>query len=206
MADRGGKFAIIDFETTGLSPKHGARAIEIGVVLVSGNQVVDSFSSLMNPQVPVPDQIVKLTRITNAMVSKAPSPRKVMQDVAAFIGDADLVAHNASFDRRFMEMEMNAAGVSKSFNFICTMLVSKRIFPDAPNHKLGTLVQHLSLSNNGGFHRALADAQMTTELLFRIQSEISTKYCIDHVTHRCLGWVQKASVRNTEEMIRRYKE
>ena len=193
--------AVIDFETTGLSPWAGARAIEIGVVLISGQRVVDRFQSLMNPRVRVPAEISQLTGITNQMVSGAPPSITVMRDAAKFIGDADLVAHNAAFDRKFMEAEMAAAGVARPLNFACTLLLSRRIFRDAPNHRLETLVRHLKLPTKVGFHRALADAQATAELLLRIQAEISERFGIDHVHHDFMAKIQKTSARNLEKLI-----
>jgi DNA polymerase-3 subunit epsilon len=195
------RIAVIDFETTGLSPQQGARAIEIAAVLVSEGRVVDRFSSLMNPGVRVPSFITQLTGITDDMVSSAPQAASVMRDVRNFIGDADLVAHNASFDSGFMRSELALAGVAMPLNFACTMLLARRIFPEAPNHKLGTLVQHLKLPNNGNFHRALADAEVTAELLFRIQSEISARYMLADVSHHCMARIQTTAYKDLKRTL-----
>ena len=192
--------AVVDFETTGLSPGEGARAIEIAAVLVSGGRVVDSYASLMNPGVSVPFEITQLTGITTTMVRSAPPAATVMRDVTRFVGDADLVAHNASFDRRFLEAEHRRIGVSRRLDFICTMLLSRRIFDGAPNHKLGTLVGHLGLPADGALHRALADATVTAELLFRIQAEISARYGLS-LPHKALARVQRAPRKNLEKVM-----
>ncbi|MEI7606840.1 MAG: 3'-5' exonuclease [Rhodospirillaceae bacterium] len=192
--------AVVDFETTGLSPGFGARAIEIAAVLVSGGRVVDNFVSLMNPGVSVPYEITQLTGITTKMVKAAPPIRGVMQEVKKFIGDADLVAHNATFDRKFLEAEHRRIGVSRPLNFVCTMLLSRRIFDGLPNYKLGTLVSHLRLPTDGNLHRALADAMVTAELLFRIQAEISKQYGLT-LPHRALARVQKTPRKNLEKVL-----
>lgn len=192
--------AVVDFETTGLSPGDGARAIEIAAVLVSGDRVVDRFASLMNPGVSVPHEITQLTGITTKMVRSAPAAAAVMQEVTRFIGDAGLVAHNASFDRRFLAAEQRRIGVSRPLDFVCTMLLSRRVFDGAPNHKLGTLVRHLGLASDGSLHRALADATVTAELLLRIQMEISVRYGLS-LPHETLVMLQQTPRKSLEKTM-----
>ena len=90
--------AVIDFETTGLSPAQGDRATEIAVVILHDGQVVDRYQSLMNAGVRIPSYIQELTGISDAMIRSAPPVAEVMREVSAFVGDTPLVAHNASFD------------------------------------------------------------------------------------------------------------
>ena len=197
--------AVIDFETTGLSPREGARAIEVAAVLVSGGKIIDSFASLMNPGVSVPFEITQLTGITTKMVKAAPLAHSVVADVTRFIDDADLVAHNASFDRRFLETEHQRVGIARPLNFVCTMLLSRRIFPGALNHQLGTLIRHLKLPVEGSLHRALADAQVTAELMIRLQSEISTRYGAS-LQHKALAKLQKTPLKNIEKAIAAFEK
>jgi hypothetical protein len=134
--------AVIDFETTGLSPAQGDRATEIAVVLVQGGRVVDRFQSLMNAGVRISSFIESFTGISNAMVAAAPPAAQVMAEAARFVGNAPLVAHNAGFDRRFWQAELARVGpdATAAHNpFACTMLLSRRLYPQAPGHKLGTL-------------------------------------------------------------------
>ena len=98
--------AIIDFETTGLSPNEGARATEIAAIILQGGRIVRRYQSLMNAGVRIPFFITDLTGITNEMVRNAPSSAKVMREVADFVGGLPLVAHNASFDRKFWDAEL----------------------------------------------------------------------------------------------------
>jgi DNA polymerase-3 subunit epsilon len=104
------RIAVIDFETTGLSPAMGDRATEVAIVLVEHGQVVDSFQSLMNAGRYIPSFIESLTGISNAMIAAAPAAEKVMAEANRFVGNAPMVAHNASFDRSFWEAELSRAG------------------------------------------------------------------------------------------------
>src|SRR5437016_8916597 len=97
--------AVIDFETTGLSPDLGDRATEIAVILVRDGKIIDRYQSLMNARAWISPFIESYTGITNAMVRSAPSASTVMREVAEFVGGHPLVAHNASFDRRFWDAE-----------------------------------------------------------------------------------------------------
>lgn len=172
---------VLDFETTGMSPDQGDRAIEVGAVKLQQGEIVDRFQGLMNPGMPVSPFIEGLTGISNDMLSGAPSCEVVMQAFADFIGDFDLVAHNASFDRRFLDAELAAIDRSYSGEFACSMLAARRIYPQAPNHKLGTLVEYKCISNDGTFHRALADAEMTTGLWLGMLSDITLQHRMEQI-------------------------
>jgi DNA polymerase-3 subunit epsilon len=183
-------FAVIDFETTGLSPEHGARPTEIAVVLVRNDQIVDRYQSLMNPQVAIPAEIQALTGITQAMVSTAPAVSTVMQQAADFAGRYPLVAHNAAFDRKFWDVEVNRLRRPRVQPFVCSLLLSRRLFPDALSHRLSTLVQTLQLPQTGRYHRALADAEATAHLLIRIQKELRVQYGIESISDELLCQIQ----------------
>lgn len=188
---------VLDFETSGISPDYGDRAIEIGAVKVREGQIVDRFQSLMNPGVRISAFIESYTGITNKMVQDAPAVTEVMQEFAGFIGNTPLVAHNASFDRRFLNAEFDRIGQQRKENFGCSMLVSRRIYPDAPNHKLETLVRYKNLHTDGTFHRALADAEMTAHLWVAMADDLRSYYGFDvvpFVLMRDLAKVPKATV------------
>ena len=167
---------VLDFETSGLSPAQGDRPIEIGAVLLRGGRVVDQFQSLMNPGFRVNGFIESYTGISNAMLAKALPCEEVMARFAGFIGELPLAAHNASFDSRFLDWELKRLGRPGSSPFACTMLSARRLFPDAPDHKLGTLVSHLGIPKPEQFHRALADAQMAGEIWLRLVAEVRSRY------------------------------
>lgn len=185
--------AVIDFETTGMSPEVGARPTEVAIVLTENGRVVDRFQSLMNAGVTIPPFIVQLTGITNAMVRSAPPADQVMADAARFVGTTPLVAHNASFDRKVWQTELARLGLPADQPFACTVLLSRRLYPQAPNHKLGTLAQYLDLPSTGRAHRALADAEMTAELLRHMLGVLRRDHSLHAPSHHLLTRLQQCS-------------
>ncbi|KAB0575096.1 3'-5' exonuclease [Ideonella dechloratans] len=170
--------AVIDFETTGMGPQQGARATEIAAVLLRGGQVVGHYQSLMRSDVRVPPFIERLTGISNAMLAQAPPAEQVMREVLDFVGDCPLVAHNAAFDRGFWLAEAARAGrpLGEGPGFACTLLLSRRLFDQAPSHRLSDLAGWLGLARDGRAHRALSDATLTAHLLARLQDEVARRF------------------------------
>ncbi len=185
--------AVIDFETTGISPGQGARATEVAIVLLEDGRVVDRFQSLMNAGVHVPTFITQLTGITNAMVAAAPPAGRVMADAARFVGTAPMVAHNAAFDRKFWQAELARADVAAPQPFACTVLLSRRLYPQAPNHKLGSLVDFHGLPRFGQAHRALADAEMAAALLAHMQDHLRQRWGVARPEHTLLMALQRCA-------------
>ena len=182
--------AVIDFETTGMVPAQGARATEVAIVLLQGSQVVDRFASLMQTGAWIPPFIEELTGISNAMVAAAPPAEAVMREAARFVGNAPMVAHNAAFDSKFWQSELQHAGLQATQPFACTVLLSRRVYPDAPSHKLGNLIDHLGLPRTGRAHRALADAEMAAALLARMQHDLGQRYGVPWPDHALLMRLQ----------------
>lgn len=182
--------AVIDFETTGMVPAQGARATEVAIVLLEGTQVVDRFASLMQTGAWIPPFIEELTGISNAMVAAAPPAEAVMREAARFVGGAPMVAHNAAFDSKFWQSELQHAGLQATQPFACTVLLSRRVYPDAPSHKLGNLIDHLGLPRTGRAHRALADAEMAAALLARMQHDLGQRYGVPWPDHALLMRLQ----------------
>ncbi len=189
--------AVIDFETTGLSPAMGDRATEVAIVLMQGGRVVDRFQSLMNTGIRVPSFITQLTGISNAMVAAAPDAARVMAQARAFVGNAPLVAHNAAFDRKFWQAELAHAGLSTTVDapqpFACTLLLSRRLYPQVPSYKLGSLVDYHHLPRTGAAHRALADAEMAAHLLEQIRHDLRTRHKVATPDHALLLAVQRCA-------------
>ncbi|PIQ56135.1 MAG: DNA polymerase III subunit epsilon [Comamonadaceae bacterium CG12_big_fil_rev_8_21_14_0_65_59_15] len=185
--------AVLDFETTGLSPNWGDRATEIAITLVRDGQVIDRYQSLMNAGLRIPSEVTYITGITNAMIAAAPPVAKVMREACQFVGNTPMVAHNATFDKKFWEAELAHLSLSSVSKFACTMLLSRRIYPHAPNHRLSTLVQLLGLPQSGRAHRAMVDAEMTSHLWCRIQQDVSRTYSIATVNHDLLVRAQRVS-------------
>ena len=169
---------VLDFETTGLSPEYGDRAIEIGAVLVEHGVIIDRFQKLMNPGFRISRFIEGYTGITNEMLKGEPCCEEVMAEFSEFIAGHNIVAHNASFDRRFLDFELKRAKREYEGACCCSLLVSRRIYQDSPNHKLQTLVSHAGIPESGTFHRALADAEMTAHLWISMIDRIRQQYSI----------------------------
>ena len=159
------RFAVLDFETTGLSAGDD-RIIEVGVAIIAEGKVVDTFSQLMSPGRRLPSFITSLTGITDAMVRDQPQPEAVMPRLRAFLGDLPCVAHNAGFDQRFFTSEMERADESHERTFLCSLLLSRRLVAGATSHRLGALAEFLSLEPPAAFHahRALDDVLLTCSL------------------------------------------
>lgn len=193
--------AVIDFETTGMTPEQGARATEIAVVLIRDGVVVDRYASLMHSGAWVPPFIEQLTGISNAMLADAPPAERVMREVADFVGDAPMAAHNAAFDSRFWSAELARAGQVSDSPFACTLLLSRRLYPDAPSHKLGNLGRWAGLPETGRAHRALADAEMAARLLLRMEADLLARYPLEAVTHPLLCELQAVSRRSIARFL-----
>lgn len=183
--------AVLDFETTGEPASQGGRATEIAIALVRGGQIVDRFQSLMNAGAFITPFAEELTGITNEMIRKAPSARSVMQEAVKFVRGSSLAAHNAAFDSKFWESESRLATGDASGTFICTLLLARRIYPGAPDHKLSTLARHLRIQANGRAHRAMVDAEMAAGLLSKLQESISGKLRLAVVPHAFLARAQR---------------
>lgn len=164
---------VLDFETTGLSPDMGDRAIEIGAVRLEKGEVVERFQALMNPGQRVSSFIENYTGITNKMLSKAAPCDEVMDEFAHFMGNSNLVAHNASFDKRFLDAELRRISRPYSGTFACSLLVARRLYQHAPSHKLGSLIAYKKIPSQGGFHRALFDSEMTSKLWMAMLQDIA---------------------------------
>ncbi len=167
---------VFDFETTGLSPDMGDRAIEIGAVLIENGKITDRFQQVMNPGIRIPLFIENLTGITNTMVKDARKNDVVMSDFYEFIAGHNLVAHNASFDERFLRAEFRRIKKYFSGGIVCSLLAARRIFQAAPNHQLATLASYKNLPNKGIYHRALADAEVTAHLWLSMLDELQMQY------------------------------
>jgi DNA polymerase III subunit epsilon len=212
--------AVIDFETTGLSPAMGDRATEVAIVLVEDGKVVDRFQSLMNAGVRISAFIEAYTGISNEMIEDAPPAEEVMAAASRFVGDAPMVAHNASFDRRFWAAELErlcpspqpsprrGEGEMQNMHapFACTLLLSRRLYPEARSFRLGSLAAFHDLPDAGRAHRAMADAEVAAALLARIQRDLERRYDVFDCNHELLVKLGKAPKAKLPEAIRKHLE
>jgi len=157
-------FCVVDLETTGGRPGPGT-IIEIGAYRMRGRAIADSFQSLVRPQGPIPRFISGLTSITNEMVAGAPPIEHVLPAFRDFLGDAVLVAHNATFDHAFLDFEFRRVfGLGLRNPVLCTLRMSRRFVPSLRRRRLDLLAEHFGLSTDGR-HRGLGDARMAAEIL-----------------------------------------
>lgn len=194
---------VLDFETTGLSPTQGDRAIEIGAVMLKDGKVIDRFQQLMNPGFRISGFIENYTGISNMMLSDAPPCETVMAEFADFIGDYNLVAHNASFDQRFLDAELRQINRQYPGNFACSMLIARRLYQDAPNHKLGSLIHYKNIHHEGVFHRALADSEMTADLWLAMLEDLQQEHQIIAPDFSLLQSIAKQSKANVLQFLRK---
>lgn len=148
-------FVAIDVETTGLSP-FANELIEVSAIKYNGTKKIDSFTTLIKPKVRIPYYITNITGITNEMVQNSPVVEDVMPSLIQFIGNNPIIAHNANFDYKFIQNYSNNA-FSKN-TLIDTVQIGRRLYPNLPNHKLGTIAKHIGITEDG-FHRAEFDCE-----------------------------------------------
>ena len=195
-----------------MSPAMGARATEVAAVLVRGGEIVGRFQSLMRSGAWVPPFIERLTGISNAMLDRAPPARAVMRELLRFTEGTPLVAHNAAFDRGFWRAEAERAEcpADDAHRFACTLLLPRRLHPEAPNHRLGTLRAWHRLPDAGRAHRALADAETTAHLFVRQQRDAAVRFAATlgggDLRHDLLLVLQKASRARLAERLARHLE
>lgn len=158
-------YVVLDVETTGYSWEED-EIIEIGCLKVVGGEIVDTFSTLVNPRRLISPSITRLTGISNEMVKDAPVMAEIIAELHAFIGNLPVVAHNAAFDGGFLRRAYEVHSIPAAPIVMAdTLRLSRRAFPDLPNHKLETIIRFFALSDSQT-HRALDDARHThTHLL-----------------------------------------
>ena len=152
-------FVVFDIETTGFSPVNN-RIIEIGAVKVCGGEVVDRFSTFVNPQVPIPFEIEKLTSIRDDMVMDAPLIEEVLPRFLEFCRDCVLVAHNANFDMSFIIENSRRQGLPTDYTFVDTVGIARVLLPNQSKHTLDAVAKTLNISLEN-HHRAVDDAECT---------------------------------------------
>ena len=159
------EFVVIDFETTGLNPTSD-KIIEIGAVKICNGSITDSFSTLVNPKRSIPAAATRVNGITDQMIKDAPQIESVLPQLIQFIGDKVIVAHNAPFDMKFLLVNAFDCGIEIKNPVIDTLSLSRKMFTDIANHKLGTVARHLCV-NMDQAHRSLCDVTVTANILIK---------------------------------------
>lgn len=165
-------YAIIDIETTGGDPRKD-RITEIAIYRYDGQQVTDSFTSLINPEVPIPDRITYLTGIDNDMVKDAPRFYEVARQIVEITEGSIFVAHNARFDYGFIQKEFRSLGYTFSRKMLCTLKLARKRLPGLQSYSLKNLCRELGITNEAS-HRAFGDAKATLVLLQQLLQQQET--------------------------------
>ena len=170
-------YVVFDLETTGFSPIKD-KIIEIGAVKVVHGKITDKFSTFVNPKVPIPFEITQLTSFTDQMVLDAPTIEKALPDFLKFVGDAPLVAHNASFDVSFIEQNCRYQDMTPDFTSVDTVAMARILLPTLSKYKLNIVANalHISLENH---HRAVDDAGATAEIFVKFVEMLADRNIYD---------------------------
>lgn len=172
-------YVVFDFETTGAKVPP-CRVTEVGAYRITDGKIVDEFQTLINPECEIPLFISQLTGISDSMVKDAPKFAEIAEELLDFMGDSVLVAHNSSFDMRFLnhEIGMIHQGYRIKNPQLCTVQLSRRLVPHIENHKLNTVAQHfcIDLTNH---HRAAADAHATAKIFISLLEDLQSKGVYD---------------------------
>ena len=166
--DLNADFVVFDIETTGFSPVNN-KIIEIGAVKIREGEITDRFSVFVNPGVPIPFEIEKLTSINDSMVMDAPPIEVILPQFLDFCQDAVLVAHNANFDMSFIMENAKRQGISRKFTFVDTLGIARVLLTHQAKHTLDAVAKTLSISLEN-HHRAVDDAECTAHIFLKFSA------------------------------------
>lgn len=168
-------FIVVDVETTGLSPRDGGIT-EIAMVKVRNGLIWDEYSTLVNPQIPIPAEVTALTGIDDGMVTDAPTADEVAPVISGFLGDGVFTAHNASFDLGFVNHTLSKGNVGEIQNpVLCTCKLARRLLPNLFSKSLGPVARELGIRNSNR-HRAAGDAYATAQVLIHFLDRLERDF------------------------------
>lgn len=174
-------FSVIDIETTGGNATNN-KIIEIAVVVHDGEKVLKKWESLINPESYIPSGITELTGITQSMVADAPKFHEIAKELIEITENTIFVAHNVRFDYSFIRSAFNDLGYTFTRKQLCTIQLSRKIFPELPSYGLSSIAQNLHL-HNPDRHRAMGDAITTARLLEKIFLEANAGEIINDLVN-----------------------
>jgi len=163
------EYVVVDVETTGGGTTQGHRVTEIAIVRIAGTgRILEEYSTLVNPERPIPPFITALTNITDEMVRDAPRFHEIAGDVRRLLEGRIFVAHNAAFDWHFVDYELErATGWRLEGPRLCTVRLARRLVPEVSSRSLGSLSEYFGIENEAR-HRALGDARATVAVFRRL--------------------------------------
>ncbi|MDX2300944.1 MAG: 3'-5' exonuclease [Xanthomonadaceae bacterium] len=195
-------FVVLDFETTGVSHRSGDRITEVAALRVHDGAVVERFTSLVNCGVRVPPWIADYTGISQAMVDGAPPVAEVLPRLVRFLGDDVIVAHNAGFDRGFLDSECVRAGLVRGTGeFACSVRLSRRLLPGLRSYSLAAIAHHVGIAPHGRAHRAEADAMVTYDLAMALVRRAAATWKFERFDPQLFVLTQKLPVRTVAPLF-----
>lgn len=185
------RFAVVDVETTGGRPAYGDRITEIAIVRVHGGEILDVYETLVNPECAIPPMITQITRITHDMVRDKPVFATIAPDVAERLEGHIFVAHNASFDWRFVSHEVfRGTGQTLDGATLCTVRLARKVLPQLPRRNLDAVANHYAVDIPAHVrHRAAGDAIATAKVLIALLRDAAER---DITTWGALDAFQRA--------------
>ena len=189
-------YAVVDIETTGGSPK-SEKITEIAIYISDGKEITDEFITLINPEKPIPYFITSLTGITNEMVADAPKFYEIAKQLVEITEDKIIVAHNVNFDYRFIRSEFRSLGYDFTRNNLCTLQLSRRLFPGHRSYSLGNICIDLGIHIENR-HRAAGDALATVKLL-----EMLLNKCNENGGDNILAAASRPNLKNLHPLLER---
>jgi DNA polymerase-3 subunit epsilon len=163
-------YTIVDVETTGGSP-YWNRIIEIGILRVEHGEIVAKYQTLLNPERELPEFITKLTGITDQDLIAAPKFEEVKDEVLELFEDSVFVAHNVGFDYEFIRQEFARVGYGFDAQQLCTVRLSRVLFPKEKHHNLGAIIERFDFSPEKR-HRAFDDASVLWQFMQKLETQI----------------------------------
>ena len=169
-------YCVFDIETTGFDPKKNDMITEIAICKVRNGEIIDEFTTFINPERSIPKEVQELTHITEDMVKYAPTIEEVLPQILDFFGDSTIVAHNSDFDVSFINYFVEKYGYTDRFNnlIIDTLMIAKELYYYLPDKKLGTIVEDLGIELEGA-HRAINDTRATAKMFIRMIEDLNAK-------------------------------
>jgi DNA polymerase III subunit epsilon len=160
---------LVDIETNGMNHQRG-RIIEVAAIRIENGEIVDEFQTLLNPDIDIPHFITKLTGITNSDIADAPTFGDISDDLLQILDGAIFVAHNVRFDYSFLKQEFARVGIAFSPQQLCTVRLSRALYPEYKSHKLASLIERHNFSYNER-HRAYDDAFVLWQFIKHVRTK-----------------------------------
>jgi DNA polymerase III epsilon subunit len=180
-------FAVLDVETTGLSPEQGHRVCEVGVIKLRAGKEIDRYHTLVHPGIPVPEEAQRIHKITDEMLREAPPFGLVSRKLREFLAGTVMIAQNARFDLGFINSEFIRSGLGKlAIPVVDTITLARRVRPGLSGYSLDRLAHHFQITVDTR-HRAMGDCEVTVQVFLE-----------------CLKTLrQKGEVRSVEDLVKR---